>query len=99
VRSWQLRIERFAVNEAPVELDQGVVIVVLRPGDEVPGPTDWEVSVRSSAREQLAPGTYALRVELHDGTVLDGAAMLRFSDGRRHLFRGDATLEGFDAAV
>jgi hypothetical protein len=99
VRSWQLLIERFEVNGAPVELAQGAVIVVLREGDTRPGTTDWEVSVRSSAVVRFAPGTYVLRVQLPDGSILDGAAMLRFSDGHRHLFRGDGTLEGFDATV
>ena len=31
----------------------------------------------------------------HDGSRLSGRALLRFSDGRRHLFRGDGTLAGY----
>jgi hypothetical protein len=98
VRSWQLLVERFSVNGVEVGLTHGAVIVVLREGDDEPGPTDWEASVRSTERQQVAPGTYVLRVDVPDGSTLEGTAMLRFSDGHRHLFRGDGTLVGFDSA-
>ena len=75
------------------------VFIVLREGDDVPGPSDWEATVRTSARQVLRPGTYELRMRTPDGIVLSGHAMLRFTDGHQHLFRGDGFLGGVEAAL
>lgn len=99
MRSWRLLAERLAINEVDVEVAYADVFVVLRDGDVRPGPNDWEATVRTSARQHLPPGTYELRVDTPDEHTLSGHAMLRFSDGHQHLFRGDGDLGGVDAAL
>jgi hypothetical protein len=42
----------------------------------------------------LEPGRHVLHLHSADGFVLTGDAALRYSDGRRHLFRGDGMLDG-----
>jgi hypothetical protein len=92
-------ISDLAVNGVTVEVSYADVFVVLRQGEPEPGPNDWEATVRTSERQHLPPGTYDLRAEVVDGTVLEGHAVLRFSDGRQHLFRGDGHLSGFDSQL
>jgi len=74
------------------------LFVVVREGETAPGPNDWEVTLQTSADHHLDPGEHDLRLEVVDGSVLRGRALLRFSDGIRHLFRGDGMLSGFDGA-
>jgi hypothetical protein len=71
------------------------VFVVVREGESGPGPNDWEVTLQTAGDHHLVPGEHDLRIEAMDGTVLTGRALLRFSDGTRHLFRGDGRLTGF----
>jgi hypothetical protein len=99
MRSWRLLASRLAINEVDVEVAYADVFVVLREGDVRPGPNDWEATVRTAERHHLPPGTYELRVDTPDDFVLCGRAMLRFSDGHQHLFRGDGDLGGVDAAL
>ncbi|MEX2293536.1 MAG: hypothetical protein WD691_07075 [Acidimicrobiales bacterium] len=99
MRSWRLLAARLAINEVDVEVAYADLFVVLREGDDRPGPNDWEATVRTAERHHLLPGTYELRVDTPDDLVLSGHAMLRFSDGHQHLFRGDGDLGGVDAAL
>lgn len=99
MRSWRLLADRLAINEVDVDVAYADVFVVLREGEARPGPTDWEATVRTVGRQHLRPGTYDLRVDTHDDGVLTGHAVLRFSDGHQHLFRGDGDLAGVDAVV
>jgi len=99
MRSWRLLAARLAINEVEVDVAYADVFVVLREGDERPGPNDWEATVQTAERHHLPPGTYELRVDTPDDHVLSGHAMLRFSDGHQHLFRGDGELDGIDAAL
>lgn len=99
MRSWRLLAERLAINDVDVDVAYADVFVVLREGDLRPGPNDWEATVRTSQRQHLRPGTYELRVDTPDDHTLSGHAMLRFSDGHQHLFRGDGELGGVDAAL
>jgi hypothetical protein len=71
------------------------VFVVVREGETGPGPNDWEVTLQTAGRRRLRAGEHDLRLEAMDGSVLSGRALLRFSDGTRHLFRGDGRLTGF----
>lgn len=71
------------------------VFVVVREGEAGPGPNDWEVTLQTSGGHHLPPGEHDLRIEAMDGSVLSGRALLRFSDGTRHLFRGDGRLTGY----
>ncbi len=99
MRSWRLLASRLAINEVDVDVAYADVFVVLREGDDRPGPNDWEATIRTAVRHHLPPGTYELRVDTPDDLVLSGHAMLRFSDGHQHLFRGDGDLGGVDAAL
>ena len=99
MRSWRLLASGLAINEIDVDFSYADVFVVLREGDVRPGPNDWEATVRTAQRHHLPPGTYELRVDTHSDVVLNGHAVLRFSDGHQHLFRGDGDLGGVDAAV
>ena len=99
MRSWRLLASALAINEVDVEADYADLFVVLRDGDERPGPNDWEATVTTAERQHIRPGTYELRVDTPDGLVLSGHAILRFTDGHRHLFRGDGELGGIDAAL
>jgi hypothetical protein len=74
------------------------VFVVVREGESGPGPNDWEVTLQTVGPRPLRAGEHDLRLEAIDGSVLSGRALLRFSDGRHHLFRGDGRLTGFDEA-
>lgn len=99
VRSWRLLASALAINEIELEVAYADVFVVLREGDDHPGPNDWEATVRTPERQHIRPGTYELRVHTVDGFVLSGHAVLRFSDGLQHLFRGDGELGGLAAAL
>jgi hypothetical protein len=99
MRSWRLLASALAINEVDVDVAYADLFVVLREGDDRPGPNDWEATVRTTEDQRILPGTYELRVETPDGLVLSGHALLRFTDGHRHLFRGDGELGGVDAAL
>ena len=98
MRSWRLLLRDVAINEIDVEVSYADVFVVLREGDEEPGPNDWEATVRTPDRQHFAPGTYELRGGT-DGVSLSGHAVLRFSDGHQHHFRGDGHLGGVEDIV
>jgi hypothetical protein len=51
--------------------------------------------LQTCGEQHLRAGEHDLRLEVMDGSVLSGRALLRFSDGTRHLFRGDGRLTGF----
>ncbi|HLT17375.1 MAG TPA: hypothetical protein VK007_11795 [Acidimicrobiales bacterium] len=99
MRSWRLLATSVTVDEVAFETSYADVFVVQREGDDRPGPNDWEVTLHSVDRQRLAPGTYALSLRTVEDHTLAGPAILRFSDGQRHLFRGDGTLSGTDAAL
>ncbi|HET6951163.1 MAG TPA: hypothetical protein VFI47_12355 [Acidimicrobiales bacterium] len=95
MRSTRLLIERMSVDDDDVGVGYADVFVVVRDGEEGPGPNDWEVTLQSASTHPLAPGEHDLRIESADGALLTGRALLRFSDGSRHLFRGDSRLVGY----
>jgi len=96
MRSWRVLAQSIAIDGVDVAVTYADVFVVIREGEDGPGPTDWEATVRTEARQHLQPGTYGFRAVAPDGHALEGQAMLRFSDGQRHLFRGDGPLVGAD---
>ena len=99
MRSWRLLLTTVTINEIDVAVSYADVFIVLREGDERPGPNDWEATVRTASRQHLPPGTYELRGATPEALVLSGHAVLRFSDGHQHHFRGDGPLGGVDDAV
>jgi hypothetical protein len=87
--------DRLTVGGDELDVAYADIFVVVREGETGPGPNDWEVTAQTRGGERLIPGEHDLVVEALDGTTLSGRALLRFSDGRHHLFRGDGTLTGF----
>ena len=83
------------VRYDPDAITYADVFVVVREGEPGPGPNDWEVTLQSCYERHLDPGEHDLHIEATDGSHLTGRALLRFSDGTRHLFRGDGELSGF----
>lgn len=107
VRSTRLLVGRLSVEVVggaedgarlsidPDAISYADVFVVVREGESAPGPNDWEVTLQTKREQHLRPGEHDLHIEARDGTVLSGRALLRYSDGIRHLFRGDGRLAGF----
>ena len=91
-----MALEAATVGASVLELEQGHLHVVVRPGDERPGPSDWEVLLVTEATTDVHPGTHRVRVLTLDGHDLQGRALVRFSDGHRHLLRGDGDLGGVE---
>ena len=96
VESYRILIAHVDIDGVPVEFDYGDVFVVLREGATVPGPTDWEAQLRTDQYHRLTMARHELALTAPDGTCMRGAAIVRFTDGHRHLFRGDAQLDGFE---
>ncbi len=99
MRSWRLLLSEVAINEVAIVASYADVFVVLREGDDRPGPNDWEATVRTPDHQHLPPATYELRGGTPDHLTLCGHAVLRFSDGYQHHFRGDGELAGVDDVV
>jgi len=99
MRSWRLLLSEVAINEVDVPFTYADMFIVLREGDDRPGPNDWEATVRTTDRQHFPPGTYELRGGTPDEVSLSGHAVLRFSDGLQHHFRGDGHLGGVEAVV
>jgi hypothetical protein len=95
MRSTRLLVGRLTVGGDEVAVAYADVYVVVREGESGPGTTDWEVNVTSRDDHAIEPGEYDLVFETHEGSTLSGRALLRYSDGRRHLFRGDSILVGY----
>jgi hypothetical protein len=95
MQSTRTLVDRLRVDGASVSLRYADVFVVVREGESGPGPNDWEVTVSTPSAHRLEPGEHVLELDALDGSRLSGRALLRFSDGRRHLFRGDGDLVGY----
>jgi hypothetical protein len=96
VRSWRVLLRELAIDDVTVDAAYADVFVVLREGDTEPGPSDWEATLRTELRQRLPPGRHELRAVTADDVAIQGHALLRFSDGHQHLFRGDGPLAGAD---
>ena len=92
-------VSRVDLDGVPVDFSYADVFVVVRDGDDRPGPTDWEAQVHTDQHLRVRPARHDLAFTVPDGSHLRGAAIVRFSDGRRHLFRGDDDLQGFERSV
>lgn len=97
MQSYRILISRADIDGVPVEFDYADVFVVVREGATEPGPNDWEAQLRTDHFHRLALARHELALTAPDGSCLRGAAVVRFSDGHRHLFRGDDELSGFEA--
>lgn len=95
MESYRILLAHVDIDGVPVQFDYGDVFVVVREGNEAPGPSDWEAQLRTDRYHRLRMARHQLALTSPDGTCLRGAAIVRFSDGHRHLFRGDDDLQGF----
>ena len=96
MQSYRIVISHADIDGVPVEFDYADVFVVVREGSSEPGPTDWEAQLRTDQYHRLAQARHDLALTAADGSCMRGAAIVRFSDGHRHLFRGDDDLDGFE---
>lgn len=96
MQSYRIVITRADIDGVPVEFDYADVFVVVREGATEPGPSDWEAQLRTGQFHRLAMARHELALTAPDGSCMRGAAVVRFSDGHRHLFRGDDELSGFE---
>jgi len=96
VETYRILLSHVDLDGVPVEFDYADVFVVVRDGADAPSSTDWEAQLRTEQFQRITPARHDLALTAPDGTCMRGAAIVRFSDGHRHLFRGDAALEGFE---
>lgn len=99
MRSWRVLLRDVAIDGVAVEASYADVFLVVREAEAAPGPHDWEATVRVAPRLHLTPGRHELLVHTADGHELQGWALLRFSDGHQHHFRGDGHLAGAPAVI
>ena len=95
MESYRIIANRADVDGVPIEFAYADVFVVLRAGASLPAPTDWEAQIHTDRTVSIAQARHDLAFGVPDGTQLRGPAIVRFSDGHRHLFRGDGDLDGF----
>ena len=98
MESYRIIASSVDLDGVPVECGYADVFVVVREDTDGPGPTDWEAQVHTDQYLRIAPARHDLAFTVADGSNLRGAAIVRFSDGHRHLFRGDDDLHGFERA-
>lgn len=98
MESYRIIATHVDLDGLPVEIGYADVFVVVREGLDQPAPTDWEAQMHTDHFFPVTAARHDLAFSIPDGTVLRGAAIVRFSDGHRHLFRGDADLGGFERA-
>ncbi len=98
MESYRIIAHHVDLDGVPVETGYADVFVVVREGNDGPEPTDWEAQIRTEQRLSVSLARHDLALAIPDGTVLRGAAIVRFTDGHLHLFRGDADLAGFERA-
>lgn len=96
MESYRIIAQHVDVDGIPVDAGYADVFVVVREGADGPGPTDWEAQIRTERQVPMTHARHDLSFAVVDGSQLRGPAFLRFTDGRRHLFRGDGPLDGFE---
>jgi hypothetical protein len=99
VRSVKVLLDSATVGADELDLQQGHLLVVVREGDESPGPNDWEVMLVTDGPRYVRPGTHQVGLSTLDGVRVRGRALVRFSDGHRHLLRGDGELIGVESVL
>lgn len=95
----KVHLESATVGADELELQQGHLLVVVREGDAAPGPNDWEVLLVTDGPRDIRPGVHQVGLSTMDGFRVRGRAIVRFSDGHRHLLRGDGDLVGVEAVL
>jgi hypothetical protein len=95
MQSHRVLVASVELDGRPVPTNYADVFVVVRDGEAGPGPSDWEVNLQTEDRWPIPPGRYELAMAIPDGATYRGDAYVRFTDGTRHLLRGDSDLVGF----
>lgn len=95
MESYRIIAHHVDLDGIPVDVGYADVFVVVRDGADRPAPTDWEAQLHTPHFVSVAMARHDLAFAIPDGTFLRGAAIVRFTDGHRHLFRGDDDLDGF----
>ena len=99
MRSWRVLLRDVAIDGVAVPASYADLFVVVREAEESPGPNDWEATLRTAQRQHVIPGRHELLAHTAEGHEVMGWAILRFSDGQQHLFRGDGPLAGVAQVV
>ncbi|MGI9603742.1 MAG: hypothetical protein ACR2QE_17800 [Acidimicrobiales bacterium] len=86
-------LESLALNGVPVAMAAGTLVAARPVGAEA---IDWEIVVSSSSPLELEQAVYQVDARTSRSRELHGAALLVRSDGRSHVFRGAAELDGLD---
>lgn len=95
MESYRIIAHHVDLDGMPVDVGYADVFVVVRDGADQPAPTDWEAQFHTERFVSVPMARHDLAFAIPDGTFLRGAAIVRFTDGHRHLFRGDDDLDGF----
>lgn len=90
------QVQQLKVDGSPLETRYADVYVVVRDGEDGPGPSDWEAQAHGVDHRHIPAGRHHVELRIPGGSVLTGQAIVRFSDGTRHLFRGDGELHGLE---
>lgn len=95
VESYRIIANHVDLDGIPVDVGYADVFVVIRDDEARPARTDWEAQFHTDQHLPVTMARHDLAFAIPDGTFLRGAAIVRFTDGYRHLFRGDDDLDGF----
>lgn len=96
MESYRIIANHVDLDGVPVDMSYADVFVVVRDGDDAPGPNDWEAQFHTDQTVRVDMARHDLAFSVVDGSTLRGPAIVVFSDGHRHLFRGDDHLVGFE---
>lgn len=88
-------VQRMKVDGIVIETRYADLYVVVREGEDAPATTDWEAQAHGVETRTISAGRHHVEFGIADGTVMSGEAIVRFTDGTRHLFRGDSELAGW----
>lgn len=96
METYRITVSHVDLDGHPLDIGYADIFIVVREGDDMPGTTDWEVQINTPAPVDIALAPHDLALGIPDGTTIRGRAIVRHTDGHRHLFRGDSELAGFE---
>ncbi|MDH3708003.1 MAG: hypothetical protein OES57_18210 [Acidimicrobiia bacterium] len=84
-------LRSLTLNGVPVSVGTGTLVAARPVGAEA---IDWEIVVSSSTPLELEQAVYDIDTCTTQDRALRGSALLVRTDGRSHVFRGAAELDG-----
>jgi len=84
-------IQSLTLNGVPVSVGTGTLVAARPAGAES---IDWEIVVSSAATLELEQAVYDIDTLTTQDRALSGMGLLVRTDGRSHVFRGAAELDG-----